>query len=423
MIAELAIARAKIKMLRLLPFFADLTIMMGARVSPEVATAATDGEYLYYNPKFIEKLSKEEVIGVLLHEVLHAALGHVWRKKNRDMFKWNIATDYAVNAIIRNEKGTALPKGHLYEAKFANMSAEEIYDKIKVVQTPCPFCGGGSGKSGGGEKDNDGQGGGKGDKKGKKNRGGDGNGGKQKNGDGEGNYCPHCSHEMWGKPSKTMDKDKMKKLQKKWEGAMKEVVKNRGDVPEGMSRYVQALEAKEDWRQILAAYLSSSKSDFDFTIRDRRMMSSPFYLPDMRDEEDLRDVVVVFDTSGSVSDHDLNIYFSETKKIMESFPGVQGWVSDCDCTVYNFLPIEEIDKLAKQFRGYGGTSHIPVFREIDNRKVAPSVVICFTDLYTEFPKTAPEYPVLWVVNPGGAAQDAPFGRTIRLQKDNNGDTI
>lgn len=402
--ANLAISKAKIKLYDLTPFFADLVFIMGAQEATWTETAATDGEYLYYNAKFIEKLDKKEVIGVLLHEVLHAALGHVWRRETRDPLKWNLATDFAVNAIIHQNHGINLPEGHLYDPKYVNMSAEEIYDKLKTktITISCPFCGG-TGK-GGGQGDN------------KKNKGGKGGKSKQQNADGKGNYCPHCSHSVWGKTDKNMNKAKMKKLQKKWEMAMREAVKSRGDTPEGMERYVKALDAKEDWKQILTAFLSNSKSDFDFMVRDRRTMYNPFYLPDLRDEEDLRDVVIVFDTSGSISEEDLNVYFSETKEIISSFPNVQGWVTDCDCEVYSFEPVEKLDELAKKFKGYGGTSHVPVFKEIDKRKVNPSVVICFTDLYTEFPKTAPNYPVLWVVSPGGSSAKAPFGRTIRLQE-------
>ena len=458
--ASKMISRAKIQMMKPKPFFSDLAIMLGAIEEFSIPTAATDGEHLYYNPEWIEKLSQDEVTGAILHEVLHAALGHLWRKGNRDMPRWNLAADYAVNAIIHDEEHVKLPKGHIYSEKYINMSAEEIYKKLKDTKTKskCPFCGGtGKKQKGGGGEGKEEKGGGEGDKKKKDGGEGDkeqkgggegdkkqkdsGEGDKEKNGgekgdkkqkggkggshkhDGSGEYCPHCSHAKWGKPNKKMTKKKMKRLRKRWEGTMKEISKHRGDTPTGMERYVKKLDSKEDWKQILVNYLANSKSDFDFMTRDRRMMGSPFYLPDMRDEMNLQDVIVVFDTSGSVSDDDLSLYFSETKEIINTFPNARGWVTDCDCEVYSFEPIEKLDKLSKSFRGYGGTSHVPVFQKIEEEKIVPSVVICFTDLYTQFPIKHPPYPVLWVVNQGGDSKDAPFGRTIRLKGFKNDDRI
>src|SRR5262245_32104776 len=70
-------------------FFSTLAL----RLKPEVAwdrdTMSTDGKALRYNPEFVNGLTQDELVGVVVHETLHCALGHHARMGNRDVEKWN----------------------------------------------------------------------------------------------------------------------------------------------------------------------------------------------------------------------------------------------------------------------------------------------------------------------------------------------
>ena len=66
----------------------------------DIQTAATDGLRLYLNPKFWLGLTDKERDFVLVHEVLHAALGHCWRVGGRQRFKWNVAADYVITSFL-----------------------------------------------------------------------------------------------------------------------------------------------------------------------------------------------------------------------------------------------------------------------------------------------------------------------------------
>ena len=55
------------------PFFGTLLFRLGARARSSIATMATDGVSLYFNPEFVETLSSAELIGTLAHEVMHPA--------------------------------------------------------------------------------------------------------------------------------------------------------------------------------------------------------------------------------------------------------------------------------------------------------------------------------------------------------------
>lgn len=388
--------KARIRLVKKQPFFGRLCLQFPLQESNEVPTAGTDGEYFYYNKEFVESLTEDELLGVFVHETLHAALGHMWRRDKRDPHRWNIAADYVVN-LIAQENGFILPRDALSNYQYANMSVEEVYDKLppSIKMDVCPRCMG-----------EDGQGS---QKKGKKAEANGGSGNKK----GRKAKCP-CggSHKLW---EKAKFKKNAKELERKWQAAVEQAVKTQGHIPSGFERFIKEIAPKEDWRRILQNYLSSSSTDFDFMRRDRRSMNSPFYFPDMYDEEQLENVVVALDTSGSISTEQLNRYISEVRSILKDFPKVTGWVIDCDAEVGKIVPIEKASVKASYYGG-GGTSHVPVFNAIRKKNLNPKVCICFTDLYTDFPRTKPNYPVLWLTEESSRDMTVPFGRIIVMKE-------
>ncbi len=96
----------------------------------DIKIAAVDawrGE-IYINPA--ARLSDLELKFVLAHEFLHVALMHHKRCEGRDPYLWNIATDYVINGWLYEMKIGCIPDGCLFDQRFMNMSAEEIYDII-----------------------------------------------------------------------------------------------------------------------------------------------------------------------------------------------------------------------------------------------------------------------------------------------------
>jgi hypothetical protein len=74
------------------PFFGTLLFRLGAQARSSIATMATDGVSLYFNPKFVEGLNSAELIGTLAHETMHPALQHHTRRGGRNPRRWNMAT-------------------------------------------------------------------------------------------------------------------------------------------------------------------------------------------------------------------------------------------------------------------------------------------------------------------------------------------
>ena len=81
-------------------FFGLLLMHMKMAIDESISTAATDGERIYFSPKFLDSLTDEEVVFVLMHEIIHVALQHVYRDGPRNPHEFNIACDIVVNSNI-----------------------------------------------------------------------------------------------------------------------------------------------------------------------------------------------------------------------------------------------------------------------------------------------------------------------------------
>ena len=112
---------------------------------------ATDGRRLLLNRSGIDKLCRQPnatglIAFLLVHESLHALLGHGWRlAKMTDAKRANIAADYVINAMIamrnRELKREVFPfiEGVLLdEALSGDKSAEQLYRELTKPQPPAP---------------------------------------------------------------------------------------------------------------------------------------------------------------------------------------------------------------------------------------------------------------------------------------------
>src|SRR5260370_32378956 len=127
---DLRIQKARTTLLLDHPFFGTLLFRLGGRPSSSIATMATDGVSLFYNPEFVDTMNAAELAGVLAHEVMHPALQHHTRRGDRDQARWNIACDYAINPMLLDASLT-LPKDVLIDNRLRGMSAERIYNLIE----------------------------------------------------------------------------------------------------------------------------------------------------------------------------------------------------------------------------------------------------------------------------------------------------
>ena len=190
---------ARLSLLLKHPFYALLLMYMKFSIDLTCETAYTDGNRIAFNPEFMQDLSDSELEFVLMHEVLHTALGHPFRhQQDYDQVAFDIACDIVVNSNILYSCGMDRRKitlqkygesmhiapdgkeGYLY-------TVEQVYELVcKALNKPLKKQAAQSNNNKQGGSGNEGQGNGNGNGSGDGDGGGDGDGNGNGNGNGNG---------------------------------------------------------------------------------------------------------------------------------------------------------------------------------------------------------------------------------------------
>jgi len=349
---------ARVGLLLKASFFGNLATRLKLVNADEwCATAATDGRNFYYNTRFIEMLRPKEIEFLFGHEVLHCVYDHFGRRGDRDPQLWNIANDYCVNGdLVKHnvgEKITSVPC--LYDRKYDGMSSEEVYDQLyenaekidigKLLEQMI-------------DEHLDGDGDGDGDQ------------------DGEGKGRPKLTAE-----EKQAIKDEIKEAML----AAAATVDGAGNLPAGVKRLIQQLtEPQMNWRELLRMNLESTiKADYTWMRASRKGWHMDAVMPGQKPDE-MIDVAVMLDASGSISPDMLRDFLSEIQGIMDSFPAYKIHVATFDTECYNPAQFDSdnLDSMMDyEVSGGGGTDFDCIFTYLKEEEITPRRLIVFTDGY------------------------------------------
>jgi hypothetical protein len=85
-----------------------------------------------------------------------------------------------------------------------------------------------------------------------------------------------------------------------------------------------------------------------------------------------------------------------------------------DALVQQVIKTSGIPQFLKtlQFKGRGGTNHVPVFKHIIHEKLVPELFIGLTDGQSKFPESKPKYPVLWCLTSDVSVP--PWGKSVYI---------
>ena len=334
-------------------FFTTLVCSFKHEVSWDVPTAATNGIKVRYNPEFFMSLSKEERTFIILHETLHIAYFHVSRIGDRDIQRWNAATDLVINAHLKDQ-GYTMPKGGLYNKKFAGLSAEEIYDKITTFNIPIWA---------------------------------DLESGGNPNGNGDGEAQGGLTQAEINEVENALVKAS---LQAEINGA------DFSSIPGDLLRKIQDLTApKLPWFKLLRRFLNQTKKeDYSWRKPNKRYMPD-YYLPSLY-SEGMGEVVIAIDTSGSISEEDFTIFISEVASIFKMLKPSCITLIQFDYGITSITKIKDIKELLKvEFKGGGGTDINEVVNWINDRKNI-QFAIWFTDGFFSDPLNKNTIPTFWI---------------------------
>ena len=360
---------ARVGLLLKQPFFGNLATRLKLTNADEwCPTAATDGRKFYYNSRFIMMLADEKECEFLFgHEVLHCVYEHIGRRVDNEHEAQlsNIAADYCVNGdLVQAKVGrmiTTVPC--LHETKYYGWSYEQVYndlyenaDKVDLAQLMQQLLDE--------HLEND---------QSTNNSNNPSPEGKEENKD------------VKGKPVLT-DED-LKDIKDELKEALINAAKQTGagNLPSGVKRIIEDItEPQMDWRDLLRQQLESTqKSDYTFARPSRRGWHLDAILPGT-DHEEMIDIAVAIDTSGSMSDKMLSDFKGEIKGITEEFNNYRIHIFSFDTEVHNpedFTSDNLDDILEYEIQGGGGTEFNCMFNYLKENEISPKRLVVFTDGY------------------------------------------
>ena len=350
------------------PFFGTLCLRLKPKEWEE-KTGATDGIHLFYNPKWFEKLTPIERVGFLAHEILHIVLLHHTRRQERHPTKWNVAADYAINNYLIKE-GFILPKGGLVDDQYNDMTTENIYSVLPeppqgwdAIALDMGGCGA---------------------------------------------VLDHPDLDGTQGTANTLEVELQVTVNQAAEAA-KACGKLSGNLEEIISDLV---DPKVNWKAVLARFLhANNKSDFTWTRPNRRFIANGMYLPALHNPC-LDDICIAVDTSGSISEEELQQFTSETSSILHDLNPERVHFLQCDWDVCKDDEYtRESLPLKVTYEGRGGTRFSPVIDYVNEKYPNTSALVYLTDLESDDFGEKPSYPVLWVTTRKG---EAPYGETIEI---------
>ncbi|WXT99795.1 MAG: hypothetical protein Ctma_0499 [Catillopecten margaritatus gill symbiont] len=389
------------------PFLGNLVLRLPLIAADSwCKTSATDAKSFYYNPEFIDSLNNHQIKFVLIHEALHCALTHFARRGNRVKHKWDLACDFAINPLLVKE-GFHPPIDVPIFRQYEGMIAEEIYPMIddNLDQEPMDQhlyddqANDDSKESEGGMREDDLQ-------KEKEPE----NNPNSKSDNQQGKGAPQLAQQP-----PILKPDEVEQLATQWQknlASSAQLAQQAGKLNGEFSKLIDFfLQPQVSWQSLLAQYMTNfARDDFSYTRPSRR--SGDAILPSLKSQQ--VDITIAIDTSGSISQEEVNEFISEVDAIKSNLRASITLLA-CDDTLspqcpWRFEAWNEL-QFPTSLGGGKGTNFTPVFNHINTQDTPCDVLIYFTDAKGIFPDTKPTYPVMWLVK---GKEPIPWGARIQL---------
>lgn len=231
-------------------------------------------------------------------------------------------------------------------------------------------------------------------------------------------FSPVDSHDTW-KEFKNIPEATQQLMVNNLNSILKstaeEIEKNRGTIPANLTEKIEKLREKKpevfNWKAYFRRLLGSI---YDVNIRStRRKVSKRFEDAAGIQHKKKVSILVAIDTSGSVSQRELQEFFSEIEYVYKA--GARITILECDTRINSI--VEYDGKKIPEIKGRGGTDfNPPVDYYKEHRKEYASLVY-FTDGEAPLPKNRPTG-MVWVISSFGYHQDYP-GKAVYIPKENN----
>jgi predicted metal-dependent peptidase len=373
------------------PYYGFFLIMLNKVWRKDLPTAGVSKQNINYqlaiNEEFWSSLSDDHKTGLLKHELLHIAFGHLVSFGSFSNKKLaNVAMDMEINQYI---EASWLPEGGINIDDYTDIQLDRkagcryYYDQLLRLQ----------------------------DEKDKNGTSGDQEMDKLLDNIASGDIPDHSTWEEFDDMSEAEKKLIEKQVQKILKDAKEQTVKKRGSVPgeiEGLLILDEVTKAKFDWKGYLRRFTGTSTKIFTKKIRRKenyRYEDNPGLKIKMKQH-----MLLAIDTSGSVSDTELTEFMNEIHHIHKA--GVDITIVQCDTSIRSIEAYKGKNDL--KVHGRGGTEFDPVLDYYNANLKKYTSLVYFTDGECST-SVKPRNRVLWVLSERSEMnQDLP-GQVIKLE--------
>ncbi|WP_456393537.1 vWA domain-containing protein [Nitratifractor sp.] len=384
MASQQKLQKARARLMMEAPYFGEIASGLRLAADEDLPTFRSEREALRYNPSWLAECSVAQIETVLAAAAMHRVLGHEERGVRRHDRLWQLATDYAVNAMLR-ANGFDLPELMRYDPRFQGMYAEEIYAELRQSMTIQESQEEGSEAPPPPQRE---------DEHGREDR-------------------RHTQKGSGKSPSPEVSEmqEAAEELERARLERIFEKMRRREELPEGLERLVPRYFARRiDWREELRRYLGGLyKSAYRFSPPSLKHLYRGYALPSLHSEA--LEIVIAVDSSGSVDEEMLGDFFAEVESLMEQFDDYRIELLVADMKVRSHRSYGPGEILERKIEGGGATDFRPVFEWIERELLRPTLLLYFTDAAGSFPAEAPPYEVIWVLS---REAEVPFGERIVL---------
>ncbi|MGN0974856.1 MAG: VWA-like domain-containing protein [Gemmiger sp.] len=364
----LAVTRSELYMD--LPYLNPALCALSWQPNDSLAAFATDGNRLYYAPKWVIRLyraNRRYLPRAFLHSVLHCVFRHLWLRGGRDAALWNLACDIAVESVLDGLDRPSLtrPIGWLRQKTYAELrrqcrvlSAGPIYRAL--CQKYAPEEGGADAALKAGRELQKLQ---------------------------REFVCD--SHALWPKdensPAARAAGKQWEQLGRQTQLSMQQSGQNAGsgESAAALDAQVSAGRSRRLYRDFLRRFAALreephlSPDEFDlgyYTYGLSVYGNMPLIEPlESREVKKIRDFVIVLDTSDSTSGALVKAFLKETFTLLKTgdsfFSRCNIWVLQCDDRVRSETCLTDLNALERYMNrftlvGGGGTDFRPAFARV-----------------------------------------------------------
>jgi predicted metal-dependent peptidase len=411
------LGRAIVTLLLKEPFYGHLLGSINRRIGSQVPTAAVAltplGAELIINPDFfLKELKTQERVAVIKHEALHLVFRHLYRPliQNGHPELFNLAADLVVNQHIAP---WPLPETAITLKTFPDLglipdqTLEVYYEQLLALLRQVE-----AGKTGKSPRSAQALKDLLGSTRHSDHRYWAASGGYGfKDGPGEGAFADQAIAPTLGEAlRKALETDAERQLLRARD---RSGPKHWGTLPANIRTQLEQVQSRYqpavDWRRALRLFAASGYRTR--VVPTKRRMSKRFdQFPGLRIRRQQR-IAIVVDTSGSIDQHSLSLFFAEIHSIWKT--GAELLILECDAEVQASYPYQ--GKPPSAVQGGGGTDFDPAFRWLRQREHGHfDACIYLTDGYAASPELHPPCPLLWVLTPGISDTSHLRGRAVFL---------